>query len=515
MHGCLRVPELTTYIFSFLGTSDKGTLSGLARTCKAFEDTALDGLYYELPCLGTFFTCLPRDLWEIRENRLTFNRSMLMKDWTILKKHIHRVREVQCDRVVVDAEALSAVSFFCSEHLFPNLKALVVNSPEFPMASLPLLCSPHVLDADLNELPHKLFHALLLLGRACPFLKSLYVTPLLDEELQEETWAEFATVLSDAVTSFSHLQRFYIFVPSTPGILFDTILPLSQLPSLKSLVVTLLEEQVDPIPAHQVERIQFPALRFVEIATTGPALVSSFMRMLCFDGLSRVSLFKATLQEFPEKDELPKMIETVATRLCKERMRSIRFHQEIDIDEPVKHSSGPLDACMFSPLYKFSQLEELAFDLLGGPRIDDASLEELSLAFPKLQHLYLNILVGAGEFNGVTLKGLAVLLLNCPFLDSLSLVTNVTPEANAEFDASPIDVRNTHIMNLEVMNSPIEDSGYAARHLIRMLPNLREVVYDSPFEASATDDDILERWSEVDSFLREHAAAKNPFTTLK
>jgi len=67
MHPCLRTPELLLNIFQYVRDSDdphddglnRGTLAGLARTCRDFTEPALDTLWYSMDSFLPLLRCLP------------------------------------------------------------------------------------------------------------------------------------------------------------------------------------------------------------------------------------------------------------------------------------------------------------------------------------------------------------------------------------------------------------------------------------------------------------------------
>ena len=65
MHHCLAIQEIVRIIMGFCESEDNlYTLIALARTCRAFEDPALDRIWYSMKSLRPLFKCLPEDSWE-------------------------------------------------------------------------------------------------------------------------------------------------------------------------------------------------------------------------------------------------------------------------------------------------------------------------------------------------------------------------------------------------------------------------------------------------------------------
>lgn len=62
MHRALYIVELVHQIASH---TDTASLPGLASTCRAFQDPALDALWGDLPSVMPIVDCLPMHLWHI------------------------------------------------------------------------------------------------------------------------------------------------------------------------------------------------------------------------------------------------------------------------------------------------------------------------------------------------------------------------------------------------------------------------------------------------------------------
>lgn len=67
MHACLHIVEVQRIIFHEVYYQPRGTgaLARLARTCRAFNNVALDVLWETLDSFVWLIQCLPRDLWKI------------------------------------------------------------------------------------------------------------------------------------------------------------------------------------------------------------------------------------------------------------------------------------------------------------------------------------------------------------------------------------------------------------------------------------------------------------------
>jgi len=64
MHHCLAIQEIVRLIVGNLHEAYKSSVLALACTCRAFENPALDHLWYQQTSLKTLFKCLPEDVWK-------------------------------------------------------------------------------------------------------------------------------------------------------------------------------------------------------------------------------------------------------------------------------------------------------------------------------------------------------------------------------------------------------------------------------------------------------------------
>lgn len=67
MHRCLNIVEVQRTILREVYCQPRGsvTLARIARTCRAFNSTALDVLWASLDSFVYLIQSLPRDLWKI------------------------------------------------------------------------------------------------------------------------------------------------------------------------------------------------------------------------------------------------------------------------------------------------------------------------------------------------------------------------------------------------------------------------------------------------------------------
>ncbi|KAJ7247412.1 hypothetical protein B0H12DRAFT_1324907 [Mycena haematopus] len=144
MHFILCPPEIVSLIFyETLSDSEQSldnlnydsarTLAGLARTCKAFRDPALDLLWKSQSTVMNVLNCMPGDIWEVLddtdEEEIRLKRPVLPSDWERPLIYSHRVRHFEYQlsySSYPDSAAFYEMLRMClpPEPLFPNIESL-------------------------------------------------------------------------------------------------------------------------------------------------------------------------------------------------------------------------------------------------------------------------------------------------------------------------------------------------------------------------------------------------------
>jgi len=155
-----------------------------------------------------------------------------------------------------------------------------------------------------------------------------------------------------------------------------------------------------------------------------------------------------------------------------------------------------LSLTLFRQLYQFTNLVEFRFELDSCPSMDDVTIEELSHAFPCLEHLSLGRSSLPNTPPRATLSTLAVLAMNCSRLRSVGMIVDCTVAANATLDSSPPIISENCIETMSLGDSPIDDARFTAHHLSRMFPRLCSLVQArfDPSTANSWDWLLADSW---------------------
>ncbi|KAH9944746.1 hypothetical protein B0H21DRAFT_451518 [Amylocystis lapponica] len=101
MHRCLQILEIITAVLGFIeyeGGEYHPHLASIARTCRAFQEPALDRLWYYQFNLYNLVKCMPSDAWGIKHissfvgDVLFFKRTLRVDDWTQFRAYTKRIR---------------------------------------------------------------------------------------------------------------------------------------------------------------------------------------------------------------------------------------------------------------------------------------------------------------------------------------------------------------------------------------------------------------------------------------
>jgi hypothetical protein len=150
---------------------------------------------------------------------------------------------------------------------------------------------------------------------------------------------------------------------------------------------------------------------------------------------------------------------------------------------------GVLAATALTPLFVFRNLTELQFMLPYRFHLDDATLHEMAVAWPKLQVLHLGHDGKIGDPK-VTLQGLVSLATFCPELSSLFLVLH----ASAREGDIPSVSNNLEYFHVGL--STIDDPNTVAPFLKALFPHLTFLQYCTFIDEQSSSQRVS-KWLEV------------------
>ncbi|KAG2343030.1 hypothetical protein BDR05DRAFT_316721 [Suillus weaverae] len=267
------------------------TLLALALTCKSFTEPALDLLWRHLDGLEPLIRCLPQSLWKQDKEKLEFQRTMTLDDWSIFCKYNYRIHSLDhhChetylaykERAICDTEisrALSCPPF--SLPLLPNLTSLTwTEASDETFHYIRLFVTPQL--TKLNISAHALSahvpftfgpseqSILSSIAQSCPSVSHFVFAR--DGYRSTESVGDTSTVLQ----RWSHLTSV-----RTGTVSEAALLHLSNLPSLR-----ILKFQLPPIPISAatqklLQRPAFCTLQELDVTCKSLVILEAFLEKL-------------------------------------------------------------------------------------------------------------------------------------------------------------------------------------------------------------------------------------------
>ncbi|KAJ6623297.1 hypothetical protein B0H10DRAFT_1786705, partial [Mycena sp. CBHHK59/15] len=205
-------------------------LAALARTCKAFEDPALNLLWKNQNSIENVLTCMPEDVWDrcVPDNgqkvRIRLRRAILPTDWERPLYYSQRVKSFTFNEMSrlsgpADRELFQTLRLsFPQRSLFPNIQKIFWNSKTGDFIPyIPLFLGPGITDLFLG-----VFHSasqlslLSTLAAQCPSLKSATISSSRDIPDQSQSISLLVRALHHLETlsvhcldeaAFAHIAR--------------------------------------------------------------------------------------------------------------------------------------------------------------------------------------------------------------------------------------------------------------------------------------------------------------------
>ncbi|KAH7906962.1 hypothetical protein BJ138DRAFT_1161333 [Hygrophoropsis aurantiaca] len=487
MHRCLKLQEILRIIFEYSlpvkkagngreVSKDTPSLARLARTCRTFQDPALDVLYAGLKSIEPLFLCIP-DFIVTRESKIfdyTFehepSRQMTTEDWETFLRYSSRVRALG---VANDGDEHPTLPVSLYEELcskwdpsnppFPRLRRL--RWQELRPETFPLL-RPSI-HLDLPSL--------------CPNLKKLFFFWTDEKNIPERPTL---SIISDHLCAdkWNELEAFGC------GLELDqkARTALARMKSLQQLCLrmTSVHPHYDP---------GFPALRHLNLISDNLIPYIDFLRH-SLTGDQILHSVRLVSTNMANSASWAEMIELLAKRCSPTGVT------EIDISdysfapdylgEPIQSDPIPIS---IAPLI-FPCLTALVVQPSGlHVALNDDLVHSIASTCTLLKHLELGTRHQALDTpSTVTLKkGLGALIQNCRGLETLAIVldarnTKVSDILPDEFTGSEIVFSNTLITSLDLGSSPIVTSDPLvppsedpvrgiATFIARILPNVADI----------------------------------------
>ncbi|KII89919.1 hypothetical protein PLICRDRAFT_53057 [Plicaturopsis crispa FD-325 SS-3] len=521
MHKCLQVLDILALIFAEVAADDnaqsRATLAGLARSCHAFEDVALDHLWRKLRSVLPLLRCIGPDLWiespePYAQSHMELKRPIRREDWQRCQKYADRVKTLE-------------IQFGWAKD--PQLEVATIYSLLASAPTTAMLPNLHTLEYPYND--NTLFPVHLLVGPRLRILKTSFSDTSREPSIGQSIVPSLPPMCPSLVrfTFDDYKDR----VP--PDLIADIV---SQWDSLEVLELDTLTEVGVSQLSHRLLKLPSFSFSYPEEAQSCDAWHQSVLRFPMLRTLSiRMQSFQCILAEcdtFFMVMEAPRLtaIQFIFNyHLCPQSivhdfLVALRKHLSItsvvvrsdltdvgEIDEEDGRSpENALHCTTMQPLFSFQHLTTFCWECIDGFDMDDGDLEMLASAWPSLTALDLSSSCGWTVPSRITLKGVAKLIQLCPGLESLGLVIDATVVDPLESYSEPI-VPNHALTAISLGSSPVDDASAVAAVLGAIFPSLcaldawGEWADFELFDPRAAKE-LRRRWSTVEALLSERAA---------
>ncbi|KAJ6550863.1 hypothetical protein DFH09DRAFT_988706 [Mycena vulgaris] len=483
MHRCLTILEIIELVCGhvevrYLGR-DSPDLAALARTCKAFQDPALDLLWREQSTLTHMLKCLPSNVWEEKiHSRGPPSHFRLIgpidpADWEIPLSYARRIRTLSLDVGVgyveptfLDAAILDTISSSLPQELLcPNLRSISWGPKLDPVFSnILLFLGPNITTVHLS-LPApsiSLIASLSTLPLRYPELKTLHIS--------WDNWDSFPLC---PISSIIALDLDQIEILSLDGLDRAALQHLSHLPYLHSLTLHA-PEVVHLGSSPSLSMGPFPALRSVTFLTTTFEFAAKFVDLLSD---CRLEAFTVRTKVLATKMDTRQLYSSLASRMSHSALQSLTV-QVVDYDSPTPPPEMIADYAIsgntLAPLFRFWNLTRIVLRTPVGFGIDDTTAWDIARAWPNLQSLTLDAASELHHTPTMTLAGLRAFATHCKVLSDLNIsfdASTVPP-----FDNSPgTRISQLQLRFLGVAASPISEPPAVARFISGLFPRLMTI----------------------------------------
>lgn len=157
MHRCLNISELLIQIFDYCALDDLKSVAVLARSCRAFQDSALEVLWRELEDISPLIRMLPSHLW--RQVKSVNNAGHVIITLVSLRgknkdcweahgcyDHSRNLQRTRCQPMSSGREYISMHHAYKSLHLVTNVTSKAAECTGSPGHSCRLLADMSVGD---------------------------------------------------------------------------------------------------------------------------------------------------------------------------------------------------------------------------------------------------------------------------------------------------------------------------------------------------------------------------------
>ncbi|KAJ6468535.1 hypothetical protein C8R47DRAFT_1223334 [Mycena vitilis] len=500
MHRTWEIPEVVGLVFGhFNADKDAKDLATLARTCRTFQDPALDVLWYHQNTLMNVLLCLPAGLWarkslEVSDRvlmNLSLSRNIVPSDWDLARNYARRVKSLHLDNESHDLRQPYVIPFretlrsarTPGDYLLPNLKKLEWDIMGTPTDFIDLFLGPKLSSISFTGYPAMLLPTL---AKRYPHLAEIDLRSV-----------DRATVdLPVNLEARSSLVRTLTDVRSVKMGTIDSaaLMHLGQLSTLQNLQVTI-PSTTSLIEAG--ERTMFSSLRTADIEV-GDANAVHFIDLLRTWNDPPLRLFSASLDNYPSQTELEDLYSVLGSHVSPNYLLLLKL--ELLTSSPILQSpdTSRHPDHLLRHLFPFTNLVTLSIRVPSGFDLTDATISAMASAWPNIHDLQLAADVQIHSAQG-TLRGIQALAERCPHLQHLQLAIDATVIPAPRLAPAPRLVVQEALVLFNVGESRINNAFAVARFLSSIFANVQKIVPTYP--GLPADEAYCYRWEEVEAML--------------
>ncbi|KAJ7271295.1 hypothetical protein B0H12DRAFT_730836 [Mycena haematopus] len=489
MHFSLCLPEIVSLIFyetldeveqslNQLENDSAQTLAGLARTCKAFRDPALDLLWKSQSTVMNVLNCMPGDIWELDDaeaDEVRLKRPVLPSDWERPLIYSRRVRHFKYQLLSYnscpDDAAFYEILRMCLplEPLFPNIQSLVWETSDAAVVPhFRLFIGPRLTSLTVSTFQSASHLSLLpALATQCPLLREVCI-------LTSDGLSGRCETVSFLVKNLTRLES--LEVPCLDAMALD------HLAKRPVLDFVYLEDQtpLSPVPglASQTEVPSSCDINELSLTVTDARAAIEILARL------RASSIRNLAIKFPKNTSakaVQEMYDAVAAKCNQASLKVLSITVPTGTtDTAADPEQIALYAVPSRHLLPLFTLTTLTFVTLAGPvglDLDDTAAADIARAWPRIMSLDL---AGSAFLHippRTTLRALLAFARLCPNLWRLSLPINARSVPKWRKAKTTAEARPTQrsLTFLNVGESPVDAPLDVAAYLSSIFPKLGRV----------------------------------------
>ncbi|KAL4245273.1 hypothetical protein ABKN59_009735 [Abortiporus biennis] len=447
MHRIFQVPEILNIIFGCLDGDDcDATLSAVARTCKVFEEIALENLWHTQSSLIPLLriapdafedkpnqeaidsikskkSLKPADVMQLLSNRTFYGvRPLLPSESQRIYKYSSKIKRFETSDILnpsIDAASVFPILFNCDrdQHLFSNLRfldwpiagiqraddSIIVRFMGPKLTSIDLYCFGDLnLDMAVIDILRNRCHMLSELAMGCTYNPGL------------------SLALRDLFDSSNMLRR----VDCDVELDICHVVSLSKLPNLEALEISLRNGAAASRDVLSSPPSAFPSLESLVLHSNDFKALHSFFQLNFFGHLSSISLHHSSFNA-PRINDIENLFKIIAKHCCPDVLNSIVLEIK-PTQSDVFSGAAALTGNTLKPLFHFSNIK--VFKVRGEIcyNISDSDIENITTAWPLLRLLFFDPDCGLWPSPSlVSLRALHSLANNCSALQSFGALLEV------------------------------------------------------------------------------------------